>query len=196
MLKAWADKMKWPIPIAQRNCMSCPRSWWESVAKEAVSWGKEALIQGLTHKTKHLWTQKREDLQQFKACCAGSTSVCRALTKCRPVWNIIPYLRPSHPSSHRHKCLWRKPGVPHPHTPPHHSHSRCESRPLQSCRHRNKWARQNEKAKRTLPFLENLLLTLQRRQVLHREREEDKSRSQHPPTSFPQAVGRRTGNFD
>lgn len=54
MLKAWADKMKWPIPTVQRNCMSFPQSWWESVAKEAVSWGKEALIQGLSHKTKHL----------------------------------------------------------------------------------------------------------------------------------------------
>lgn len=57
----------------------------------------------------------------------------------------VPYLRPSHPASRRRKCLWQRPGAPHPHTPPRHSHSRYESHPLQNFRHRNKWTRQNEK---------------------------------------------------
>lgn len=32
--------------------------------------------------------------------------------------------------------------------------------------------------------------------MLHGERKKGKSRSQHPPTSFPQAVGMHRGNFD
>lgn len=154
MLKPWADKIKGPTPSIQRDYMSCPRSWWESVAKEGpVSWGREGLIQGLTHKPEHLWANKGEGLQQYKACCACSIAVSRDSTSCRPGWAIIRYLRPSRPSSHRRKCLWRRPGAPRPHTPPRHSHSRFESHPLQNCRHSNKWTRWNKKEKASKPVI-------------------------------------------
>lgn len=188
MLKVWADKIKDLSPV-WRDYMSCPSWLWESVSKEGVvSW--EVAWSRVSHIKLSIFGPRRERVSNL--CCALSTAVSRDRTSCRSGWAIIPYLRLSHPSSHRRKCLWQRPGAPRPHAPPRRSHSRCELHPPQNCRQeqmdKTKWKGESKSA---IP--ENDLLTLQ---MLHGEREKGKRKSRKPPISFLQAVGMNRGNFD